>query len=194
MKKVQDHYFHQAKKEGFVARSAFKLQEIDRKYRLFKAGQRVLDLGCCPGSWMQYISGKIGQKGRVLGIDIKTLELPLKPNMGFIRADIFDCEVHLAAQTDPLYDLICSDMAPNTTGIRDVDAERSVQLCEAALDIADRRLRVGGAVLVKVFQGGSQERLIIRLKSGFRTVNIIKPKSSRDESREVFVLGADRKS
>jgi 23S rRNA (uridine2552-2'-O)-methyltransferase len=193
MKKVQDHYFRRARKEGFVARSAFKLQEIDQKHRLLKPGQHILDLGCCPGSWMQYISGKIGEKGRVLGVDIKKLDLPLKPNMAFIQADIFECEDDLVASGDPVFDLICSDMAPNTTGIRNVDAERSIRLCEAALDIADRRLRIGGGIVVKVFQSGSQEKLLTRMKNGFHGVKIIKPQSSRDESREVFVLGTSRK-
>lgn len=189
MKSVQDHYFKKAKKEGFAARSAYKLQEIDQKHHLLKNGNQVLDLGCYPGSWMQYISQKIGSNGRVVGIDRTEMRMTLKENMCFIHADIDDIEVDAPGLLSGFFDVICSDMAPNSTGIKNVDSERSFHLCRTALDIASLKLKKSGLVLIKSFHGATFDRLVGLMKSEYQQVKIIKPKSSRDESKEVFILG-----
>ncbi len=189
MKTVQDHYFKKAKKEGFAARSAYKLKEIDEKHRLLKKGSRVLDLGCFPGSWMQYISQKIGLNGQVTGIDRTKLRIPLQANMRFIHSDINDIDVESPEVLDGTFDLICSDMAPDSTGIKNVDSERSFHLCQIALYIAERKLKNSGAVLLKSFHGSTFDRLVSQMKAEYHQVKTIKPKSSRDESKEIFLLG-----
>ncbi|MDH5559523.1 MAG: RlmE family RNA methyltransferase [Deltaproteobacteria bacterium] len=192
MKKVQDHYFHQAKKKGFAARSVFKLEEIDQRHRLIKKGFKVLDLGASPGSWMQYASLKAGETGLVFGVDLKELEIGLAPNMRFNQADLNDT---VAAFLDApvVFDLVLSDMAPKTTGIKDVDARRSYDLCNLALEVARTRLRTGGSLLTKVLQGGEFKELLTAFNKAYHSTLVIKPKSSRSESREVFVLGARKK-
>ncbi|MCP4756622.1 MAG: RlmE family RNA methyltransferase [Proteobacteria bacterium] len=189
MKKVRDHYFKKAKQEGYAARSAYKLQEIDQKYHLIKTDDKVLDLGCFPGSWLQYISRKIGRNGIVVGIDRTELKIRFEENMRFVHSDIDDLDSTGPEISDLAFDLVCSDMAPNTTGIGNVDSERSLQLCLTALDIAQHCLKKGGTTLVKIFQGASFERLIKRMRQEYGRVKIVKPKSSRNESKEIFVLG-----
>lgn len=193
MKQVQDHYFKRAKKEGYVARSAYKLKEIQQKHHLIKPGQAILDLGCFPGSWMQYISEIIGDNGLVVGIDRTKLNIRFRPNMRFIRSDIDNLDLSQVQDFSSQYDLVCSDMAPNTTGIRNVDSERSLQLCQSAARLAQCLLRKGGATLLKIFQGSSFEQLLEQMKKEYHRVKIIKPKSSRTESKELFVLGKDKK-
>ncbi len=193
MKQVQDHYFHKAKKEGFAARSAFKLKEIDHKHKLIKRGDYIIDLGCFPGSWMQYISQKIGNSGLVVGIDRTELKIPLKDNMRFLHGDINELDLSLLDEYKRTFDIICSDMAPNTTGMKDVDAARSFQLCQMALLIAQNKLKKGGSTLVKILQGGTFNELLTQMRSEYGTVKTIKPKSSRNESKEVFVLGINKK-
>ena len=194
MKQVQDHYFRKARKEGFAARSAFKLKEIDTKHHLLKKGNRVLDLGCFPGSWMQYISQRIGKEGLVVGIDRTALAIPLKDNMQFIQGDINEIELSLLDRFEAPFDLVCSDMAPNTTGVKHIDAARSYQLCQMALLIAQKRLKPGGFTLVKILQGGPFEDLLKQMRSEYKKVSIVKPKSSRSESKELFVLGLGKHS
>ncbi|MBT3226686.1 MAG: RlmE family RNA methyltransferase [Deltaproteobacteria bacterium] len=193
MKTVQDHYFNKAKKEGFAARSAYKLQEIDQKHQLLKNGSQVLDLGCYPGSWMQYISKKIGSNGRVVGIDRTELRIALKENMRFIHSDIDDVDPDDPGLFAGFFDVICSDMAPNSTGIKNVDSERSFHLCQMALDIASHKLKKTGSVLLKSFHGSTFDRLVKLMRTDYQQVKIIKPKSSRDESKEVFILGNQKR-
>jgi 23S rRNA (uridine2552-2'-O)-methyltransferase len=193
MKQVQDHYFRKAKKEGFAARSAFKLKEIDAKHKLIKGGDFVIDLGCFPGSWMQYLSQKIGKNGLVVGIDRTALEIPLKENMRFIQGDINELELSKLDEFSSSFDLVCSDMAPNTTGIKGVDGARSFQLCQMALLLAQNKLKKTGATLVKILQGDTFNTLLAQMKAEYETVKIIKPQSSRSESREIFVLGLTKK-
>lgn len=193
MKKVQDHYFKKAKQDGFAARSAYKLQEINQKHHIIGRGSRVLDLGCFPGSWMQYIAQQIGEKGLVVGVDRTNLKIPLTPNMRFIHSDINELDLALPGTFVDRYDLVCSDMAPDTTGIKSVDAERSIQLCEMALWVAQKWLKNGGNTVVKVLVGGPFDRLLKQMRSEYTHVKTVKPKSSRNESKEVFVLGLNKK-
>ena len=189
MKNLQDHYFHRAKKEGYVARSVYKLQEIDQKHRLLKKRDRVLDLGCAPGSWLQYAARKVGSQGDVLGLDIMPVTIALPPHVNLLQSDIFEYQT---AETHWRYfDIILSDMAPRTTGISSVDCQRSYNLCEQALHLAGQVLRPNGSLLVKMLQGDLLLQLRRQFQKQFQTVKICKPPSSRQESVEIFLLGKE---
>ena len=193
MKKVKDHYFHKAKRDGYVARSAYKLEEIDKKNRLLRQGNLVLDLGCSPGSWLQYATGKVGEKGEVLGVDLLAVTLSLPKNVKVIQADIYEMTVKDLEINGGMVDVILSDMAPKTTGIRDLDAQRSFGLNQQVIELSGDLLRPNGSLLVKAFQGGPLEKLRHEFSNSFSQVKICKPKSSRSESVEIFILGLNKK-
>ena len=193
MKKIKDHYFHKAKRDGYVARSAYKLEEIDKKHRLLRKGNLVLDLGCSPGSWLQYAAGKVGEQGQVLGVDLQTVKLSLPKNVKVLQADIFEMTVKDFEMNGGMVDVILSDMAPKTTGIRDTDAQRSYALNQQVLELSGDLLRPHGTLLVKAFQGAPMEQLRREFSSSFAQVKLCKPKSSRSESLEIFLLGLNKK-
>jgi 23S rRNA (uridine2552-2'-O)-methyltransferase len=191
----QDHYYHKAKEENFAARSIYKLEEMDVKYRIIKPGMKVLDLGAAPGSWSQYLSAKVGEKGRVLGVDLIEVLLSL-PNAVFIHADLRDLnldQVFIDNGFDPIFDGVFSDMAPKTTGIRMTDQARSMELCELALSISDRFLRPGGNFACKFFHSDDFNVLKKMMEERFGRVEIMKPKSTRKESKEIFLIGISKK-
>ena len=193
MKKIKDHYFHKAKSDGYVARSAYKLEEIDKKHRLLRKGNLVLDFGCSPGSWLQYAAGKVGEQGEVLGVDLQTVKLSLPKNVKVMQADIFEMTVKDLELHGGMVDVILSDMAPKTTGIRDTDAQRSYALNQQVLELSGDLLRPYGTLLVKAFQGAPLEHLRREFSSSFAQVKLCKPKSSRSESVEIFLLGLNKK-
>src|SRR5262245_9718259 len=135
----RDHFFKKAKSENYAARSVYKLEEIQKKHRLLRAGDTILDLGASPGSWSQYASKVIGQGGRLIGIDLKPVNLSL-PNAEFLEADAlkFDFDAFLAERGLERFDVVISDMAPSTTGIKFTDQARSTELCEMALTVAEK--------------------------------------------------------
>jgi len=187
----KDYYFKKAKAENFVARSVYKLEEIDQRHKLFKSGQKVLDLGAAPGSWSQYLSKKVGESGKVLGIDLTPIKINL-PNAVFVTADIESVNLEDIFKQHgfvPPLDSVVSDMAPNTTGIRSADQARSFALCEMALTVAMRMLKPGGSFVCKIFHGNEFEVLRKSMRSNFKTVDIIKPKGTRKESKEIFMIG-----
>jgi len=194
MKKVQDHYFRRAKREGFAARSVYKLEELDRRHRLLAPGQRVLDLGCAPGSWLQYAAQRVGPQGRVVGVDVQPVTVPLPPQARAIQADVFELAPRDLLGDAGLFDRVLSDMAPRTSGIRGADAARSAQLALRALALAETVLRPGGTLLVKVFQGAQLDELREAFRRSFARVSIAKPKASRSESVEVYLLGEDKRA
>jgi 23S rRNA (uridine2552-2'-O)-methyltransferase len=193
LKKIKDHYFHKAKRDGYVARSAYKLEEIDKKHRLLRKGNLVLDLGCSPGSWLQYAAGKVGEQGQVLGVDLQTVKLSLPKNVKVLQADIFEMTVKDLEMNGGMVDVILSDMAPKTTGIRDTDAQRSYALNQQVFELSGDLLRPHGTLLVKAFQGAPLEQLRREFSSSFAQVKLCKPKSSRSESVEIFLLGLNKK-
>ena len=192
MKKIKDHYFHKAKHDGYVARSAYKLEEIDKKYLLLRKGNLVLDLGCSPGSWLQYAAGKVGEQGQVMGVDLQTVKLSLPKNVKVLQADIFEMTVKDLEMNGGMIDVILSDMAPKTTGIRNTDAQRSYALNQKVLELSGDLLRPHGTLLVKAFQGAPLEQLRREFSSSFAQVKLCKPKSSRSESVEIFLLGLNK--
>jgi 23S rRNA (uridine2552-2'-O)-methyltransferase len=191
----RDHYFRKAKEENFAARSVFKLEEIDKKLRLFKPGQVVLDLGASPGSWSQYSSQKIGDKGRVLGVDLSPVNVKLK-NAVFIQADLRDLNLEDIFKEHgfvPPFDLVLSDMAPKTTGIRMTDQARSMELCELALDVARRFLKKDGHFVCKLFHSDDFSKLRDEIKKTFTKFEAVKPDSTRKISKEIFLVGIGKK-
>lgn len=192
----QDHYFKKAKEQNFAARSVFKLEEIDQKFRIVKSGQMVLDLGASPGSWSQYCSQKIGPQGRILGVDLSPVTVSLK-NAVFIQADLRDLnldKVFIEQGFTPPFDLVISDMAPKTTGIRITDQARSVELVELAIEIAQRNLRPGGHFVAKLFHCDEFNKLRDEIKKRYEKFEAVKPDSTRKISKEIFLVGLRKKS
>ena len=194
MKKIKDHYFHKAKKDGYVARSVYKIEEIDKKYRIISPGNKVLDLGCSPGSWLQYASRKVGNTGQVLGVDLQPVKISLPSHVNFIKADIFELTVEELKIKGSQADVILSDMAPKTSGIRTTDAHRSYELNKKVLNLANDALCPKGLLLLKAFQGVLVDELYSEFRKMFAKVKLCKPKSSRQESLEIFILGTGKKS
>jgi len=186
----KDYYFQKAKKENFAARSVFKLEEIDERFHILKAGHQVLDLGAAPGSWSQYASKKIGTKGRVLGIDLQPIKLTL-PNAAFVTADMRDLSLEDVMKQhgiSPPFDVVLSDMAPKTIGVRLTDQMRSLELCELALSTAERFLKPKGTFVCKLFHSDEFEGFRDKLRRRFERIEILRPKSTRRESKEIFFI------
>ncbi|MCF8111801.1 MAG: RlmE family RNA methyltransferase [Desulfobacteraceae bacterium] len=188
-----DYYAKKAKKEHFPARSVYKLSEIQEKYKVIKPGDTVLDLGCAPGSWLKYAAKIAGKGGKVIGVDIKPADVDPSANMFIFREDINDMSPEAWQVIDQGVDAVLSDMAPSTTGRKDVDAARSEQLCEMALYVADRALRPGGSFVCKIFQGPGFKAFSDSVKARFKTMKIFKPSGCRKESREIYIIGTGKK-
>jgi 23S rRNA (uridine2552-2'-O)-methyltransferase len=193
-----DHYFRKAREEGFAARSIYKLDEIDREFHILRRGDVVVDLGCAPGSWMQYVEKKVLPGGRAFGIDLLPAKVSFGPHVSILQGDAFAVTLEQlvgAAPGAPLpaVDVVLSDMAPNTSGIRAVDQARSMALCERALDVAARMLRPSGNFVVKVLEGGDMKAFVEQCRATFDSVKIKRPKSTRPGSTETFVVGLGRK-
>jgi len=183
----QDHFFQQAKKDGYRARSAYKLLEINDKFQLIRPGSRILDLGAAPGSWSQ-VATRLGKTSKIVAVDLQRIE-PL-PGVQTIQADITRSEtVALIESVLPEgADLVISDVAPAASGVRLVDHARSIQLAEASLKLAVHCLRENGAFVVKVFQGEDFLNFVALTKRHFGTVRVFRPQASRRESDEHYVV------
>lgn len=193
--KVKDHFFHKAKEEGFAARSVYKLQELDKKSKFIKPNQTIVDLGCAPGSWSQWLSQKVGPKGMIIGFDLTPVNLKLA-NVHFYTADLLQTQIKefLESHNHPCpVDCVVSDMAPKTTGIRDVDQARSLELCQMAFLTAEQILKPGGYFVCKIFQSKDFDEFRQLLKKKFSKVEILKPDSTRKSSFEIFLLGINYK-
>lgn len=185
-----DPFVKQAQKDGYRSRASYKLLEIQEKDRLIRPGMSVIDLGAAPGGWSQVTSRLIGGQGRLIASDI--LEMDSIADVTFIQGDFTHDEVLqriLEAVGDSHVDLVISDMAPNMSGTPAVDIPRAMFLCELALDLATRVLRPGGDFLIKIFQGEGFDVYLKDVRSKFDKVQMRKPSSSRDRSREQYLLG-----
>lgn len=183
-----DRFHQKAKKEGFLARAVYKLEELDEQFKLFKPGQRVLDLGCAPGSWLQYARSKVGERGMLVGLDRE----PLRANVAGARievGDVLTIDVKQLLGDLPAFDVVLSDMAPDTSGVRSMDQARSEALFERALEIATLVLAPGGNFLGKIFQGPDFKKLIEAVRARFETAKSAKPASSRQISIEQYIVG-----
>ncbi|MFP4533951.1 MAG: SAM-dependent methyltransferase [Desulfobacterales bacterium] len=191
-----DYYAKRARQEKFPARSVYKLQEIQKKYRLIQKGYKVLDLGCAPGSWLKYAADLTGGKGLVVGIDLKPVTEKLPAHVRVLEEDVMvlaEAPEKCGELSGSGFDAVLSDMAPATTGKKDVDAARSYNLSRAALGIAEIVLPAGGVFVCKIFQGPDFEEFIAAVKERFEACRIYKPQSTRKESKETYVVGISRK-
>ncbi len=204
---VNDTYVKLAKREGYRARAAYKLKEIDEAHKLIKPGHMVIDLGSTPGAWSQYIRRKLSPKtatgggaavgelnGRIIALDL----LPMEPVEGvvFIQGDFREDEILTQITTEmkgDLADVVVSDMAPNLSGIDSTDAARVENLIELAIDFCKNHMKPEGALVAKVFHGSGYSQLVVMFKANFKVVKAIKPASSRSESSETFLVGMGQK-
>lgn len=186
---LNDPYVREAKAAGYRSRAAFKLIELDSKFHFLKPGARVLDLGAAPGGWSQVASQNVGAQGAVVAADVLKIE-PLS-GVSALQADISDpgCWPSLKEALGGPADVVLSDMAAPTTGHRATDHLRTLVLLEAALNVAASVLKPGGAFVGKVFQGGATGELLSRIKKMFREVRHVKPRASRSESVELYLVG-----
>jgi len=199
-RELHDPFFRKAKAEGYAARSAYKLIEINERRRVLGPGLRVLDLGCAPGSWMQVAAEAVGPGGRVVGLDLQPVTIALPPNAKALVGDVFGAgsaalvagALGVGGGGDPddgatgPFDVVLSDMAPNTTGAG--DHFRSVALCRRVVEILPALLRPGGDCVMKVFEGEEYPALLREVGALFASVRGLKPKATRDVSREMFVI------
>jgi len=183
-----DRFHQKAKREGFAARAVYKLEEIDEKFAVLAPGDRVLDLGCAPGSWLQYARGKVGDRGALVGIDRFAIR-ELIPGARLIVGDVMSIDVAELRGELPAFDVVLSDMAPDTSGIKQLDQARSEVLFERALEIACAVLAPGGNFVGKLFQGPDFKRLTEAVRAKFATAKTAKPASSRGISIEQYVVG-----
>ncbi len=189
--KVKDHYFHKAKKENFLARSVYKLEEIDERYKVLKKGDKVIDLGYHPGSWIQYTSEKIGKEGIVVGCDIKEVNNKLLnlSNVKLFKKDVFTIETMEELGVSDQFNVVLSDMAPNTTGNQMVDQTRSLNLVEMVFSLLPKFLKPGGNLVIKVFESNDAQVFLKANKNLFEEFHYLRPKSVRSVSKEFFVIG-----
>ncbi len=193
MRTVKDFYYKKAKKDKYPARSVYKLEEALNKHKFIRRGDSVLDLGCCPGSWSLYASEVVGETGIVVGVDLK--EVTATPRTGgseiiWLRQNIMKPEfLEEIRKIRPSFKVLISDLAPSTTGNRWSDHQQSMRLVRETLGLADKLLNRNGHFYCKAFQGEDFPEFVKEVKEKFTKVKIVKPKSSRVESREVFVLG-----
>ena len=193
MRKVQDHYFKQAKKENYPARSVYKLEEAQKKYQFMKSGDTVLDLGCQPGSWSIYAARITGPEGLVVGVDLqegKKVNIAKAADIIWLCDDIMsEGIIRKLQEIRKSFRILLSDIAPRTTGNKWVDQQHSLSLARRVVELAAELLVKDGSLYVKVFEGEDFKPFVDSVRKSFKTVKIVKPKSSRRESREVFILG-----
>ncbi|MBX7081472.1 MAG: RlmE family RNA methyltransferase [Nannocystaceae bacterium] len=184
-----DGAYRRAKAEGFAARAVFKLDEIDRRFRLLTRGRRVLDLGCWPGSWMQLAAERVGDEGLVVGFDLRPCEIGLPSWVHPRVGDVTELDAAALVAEFGRFDVVISDMAPHTTGDRVSDQYRSESLCRAALQLATQVLRSGGHFAAKVFQGGGFPALLTETRAAFAEVKAVHAEATRSGSREQYIVG-----
>jgi 23S rRNA (uridine2552-2'-O)-methyltransferase len=182
-----DSWTKRAKKQGYGARSVFKLEDLDRRFSLLRPGTRVLDLGCHPGSWLQYATERVGPTGYVVGID-RTATTPFGPSSRTIVGDIYDTPIEELDPEGQGFHTVLSDMAPDTTGVRNTDQARSAALAEHALSLATQLLLSGGGFACKVFQGPDVHALVQAARAVFDKARLTRPPAVRKKSTEVYLV------
>ena len=188
-RKRPDFYSRKAKSSGRAARSVYKLEEMDQRWHILAKGQRVLDLGCSPGSWLQYAAEKVGPQGQAIGYDLKPVNATLPAHAEARVGDVYELDIEALGT----FDVILSDMAPNTTGDRKTDAWRSAGLAENAMFIAQQSLKPGGHFIAKVLEGGDVPELIKKLREYYHKASQTRPKATRKESTEIFLVGLGKR-
>nr|MDO8044280.1 RlmE family RNA methyltransferase [Candidatus Baldrarchaeota archaeon] len=187
-KRRRDFYYRKAKLEGLRSRAAYKLEQLDKKFKIFKGVKKVLDLCCAPGGWLQYSLSRIGEDGLIIGVDL--VEIAPLPNVYFIQGDITREETleKIVKVANGKIDLVLSDCSPNVSGIWELDHARQIYLAETSLKIARKVLRKGGKFVVKVFQGDLFNNYLDKVRAFFKMVKVTKPEASRKESAEMYII------
>ena len=193
-----------AKKDGYPARSVYKLREIDEKYKIIKKGDRVLDLGCAPGSWLLYISQKVGNKGKVVGVDIEEIKIPPKANIVFIKRSVLDLKVPILpskiehprwqiaigkSDFKDKFEAVVSDLSPKTSGIKFLDAGKSLELAEKSFEIAKSVLLPDGNFVCKIFESEASDDFFKKVEICFDFAKRFRPKAVIRESKEFYIIG-----
>ncbi len=187
----KDRFFHKAKADGYLARSAYKLDEMQKKFKLFRSGDLVLDLGAAPGAWSQVALKLLGPKGLVVGLDLKPVEFTAA-NAKFYQMDAFNFDSEILEGR--AVDCLLSDMMANTTGFRDVDQARSFDLCGQVLNIAEKYLKTGGNCVLKIFEGPDAKKIDERFRTLFQESKRYKPEAVRKGSIEIYIVGLRKKA
>lgn len=191
----KDRLYQRAKREGLLSRAAYKLEELDRRYRLLRRGAKVLDLGCWPGGWSQVALRKVGREGRVVGIDLKPVEGLLHPRFTFLQADLQNRSLNQELlERFGEFDLILSDASPSLTGIAATDSQNALALVEAVIKIGGDLLKSGGDLVLKFFPSGEMIQQMTNLRDRFRTTYRTRLESSRRGSSEHYFVGISLKS
>jgi 23S rRNA (uridine2552-2'-O)-methyltransferase len=186
--KKADHFSQAAKKKGFPARSVFKLEEIDRRVKLLHKGQRVIDLGAAPGSWSLYAAGRVGPSGSVFAIDIQEISQAFPPHVEVLLGDALSLESEVLAKHAP-YDVVLSDMAPNTSGSKVRDQAQSFELFMKAVEVAKAFGKPGSHFVGKIFMSGDFQEARKAVGAAYERSQVIRPDATRSQSSEVFVVG-----
>lgn len=182
---MKDYYTKKSREEGYYARSVYKLKQINKKYQIIKPGDKILDLGCSPGGWVQASLEITGPKGLVVGIDIDKAKVKAE-NFKFIQEDIYNKEI---IENLEKFDVVLSDMAPKTSGVRELDQERSLDLAKQAFIIAKKKLKGNGNFVCKIFQGKDYPEFLNEVRKEFGFVKAVKPEASKSGSKEMYVIG-----
>ena len=196
-RELHDHFFKEAKRNGFRSRAAYKLSEIDDKRKIFSKGDTVLDLGAAPGSWLQVASKRVGKKGVVIGVDLQEIDAFDDAQIHTLVCDVDEFDMSMVSQWLPehvsRFDIIMSDMAPKTTGNRTVDHHGSMRLCQRAIDLSATLLKPDGHLVMKLLEGEAYPDLLQRAGECFEIAKGFKPKASRAISTELFLVCKHRK-
>lgn len=192
----KDYFFRKAKEEGLRARSAFKIDEIARRFSVFRSGQTVIDLGAAPGGFLQIILQEVGPSGQVVGVDLAAIKPLGRPNIKTAVMDVLaaDFQPALEALHPGPIDVVVSDLAPKTTGIKDVDEARSLRLAGIALEVAKARGKSGGHFIAKLFMGADFENFRKEVRALFADVKIVRPEATRGASMEIYVVGLKKRA
>lgn len=190
----KDYFFRKAKDEGLRARSAFKIDEIAKRFGVFKKGQTVIDLGAAPGGFLQIILNEVGPQGHVVGVDLAAIKPLGRPNVKTAVMDVLadDFPQALEALHPGPVDVVVSDLAPKTTGVKDIDLARSHRLAGIALDVFRARGKPGGHFIAKLFMGGDFEAFRREVRQVFREVKVVRPEATRGASMEIYLVGLNR--
>lgn len=194
--KPKDHFFKKAHAEGLRARSAFKIEEIAKRFSIFKKGQAVLDLGAAPGGFLQIIVSEVGPTGTVIGVDLADIRPLGKPNVKTAVLDVLadDFDQRLLELHKGHFDVVASDLAPKTTGTRTTDVARSLRLAAKALEVSLTRGRPGGHFITKLFMGDDFEDFRAQLRAAYEEVKVVRPEATRGASMEVYLVGLRRRT
>lgn len=186
----RDAFYRKAKREGYRSRAVYKLKEIDKKFRILRKGQTVIDLGAAPGGWLQYVAETIGNKGTVIGVDIKEIAPLPYENVKTLKADVFqeNIEKQILKLLGSKADVILSDLSPKISGVWEVDVARSVAMCERVVELSRKLLKKNGRLIMKIFEGMDTKRILSLLERNFSFIKLFKPAASRKKSSELYII------